>query len=107
MEEPRSPDEVVVAPIEDFLDLHTFRPEEVRELLDDYLEAAREKGFREVRIIHGKGKGMLRSRVHALLSKHPLVISFRQADPMHGGWGATFVILERVSPADGPNGKRT
>ena len=93
-----SPDEfenVVVLPIEDSLDLHTFQPREVKELLDDYLEAACEKGFREVLIIHGKGQGVLRERVHAILKKHPRVLSLRQADASRGGWGATVAVLVR------------
>jgi DNA-nicking Smr family endonuclease len=89
-------DEVVVHPIEDFLDLHTFRPQEVKDLLDDYLEMAHEKGFREVRIIHGKGTGILRQRVHSILKKHPLVISFRQTDDQGGAWGATTVHLRTI-----------
>jgi dsDNA-specific endonuclease/ATPase MutS2 len=91
-----SPDEfenAVVLPIEDSLDLHAFQPREVKELLDDYLEAACEKGFREVLIIHGKGQGVLRERVHAILKKHPRVLSLRQADASGGGWGATVAVL--------------
>jgi DNA-nicking Smr family endonuclease len=84
---------VIVLPIEDSLDLHTFRPREVKELLNDYLEAAHEKGFREVVIIHGKGQGILRQRVCAILERHPLVLSFRQADAGSGGWGATVAVL--------------
>lgn len=97
------PDEpVVVVPIEDSIDLHTFRPREVRALLDDYLEAARDKGFKEVRVIHGKGTGALRERVHAILRTHPLVDGFRQADDTRGSWGATVVSLKQgqASPAD-------
>jgi dsDNA-specific endonuclease/ATPase MutS2 len=86
---------IVVIPISDSLDLHTFRPGEVRDLLDDYLNEARDKGFAEVRIIHGKGTGALRQRVHAILEKHPLVLTFRLADDSRGGWGATVVFLAR------------
>ena len=86
-------EEIVVMPIEDSLDLHTFVPREVKNLLDDYLEAACEKGFEEVRIIHGKGTGVLRERVQAILRKHPLVASFQQADEPRGGWGATIAVL--------------
>jgi len=90
--------EPIVLPIEDSLDLHTFQAREVKDLLDDYLQAAAEKGFREVRIIHGKGKGMLRAMVQAALKRHPLVISFRQADaPRGGGWGATIAVLREDS----------
>ena len=85
----------IVFPIEDSLDLHTFQPREVKELLHDYLEAACEKGFREVAIIHGKGRGVLRQRVHAILRAHPLVASMRQADAGGGGWGATVVVVRR------------
>lgn len=88
------PPEPVVLPIEDVLDLHPFQPREVKELLDDYLQAAYEKGFREVRIIHGKGSGVLRQRVHSLLRKHPLVAGMRQSDAAAGGWGATLVVLK-------------
>ncbi len=87
-------EEPVVVPIEDCLDLHTFRPGEVRDLLDDYFEAAQEKGFREVRVIHGKGTGALRERVHAILRKHPLVVGFKDAEVARGGWGATVVLLK-------------
>ena len=79
--------------ITDELDLHTFRPSEVGELVPDYLELAREKGFRRVRIIHGKGIGTLRETVHAILQKHPLVVTFRIGDQTEGGWGATIAHL--------------
>lgn len=82
-------------PIEDSLDLHTFRPSEVEPLLDDYLTAACEKGFTQVRIIHGKGTGRLRRRVHTILGNHPLVSAFEQPVDSRGGWGATEVRLIR------------
>ena len=85
--------------IGDTLDLHTFRPRDVKELVPDYLEEAVARGFTEVRIIHGKGTGTLRTIVHAILEKHPLVASFRLADD-RSGWGATVVSLVR-SPAPG------
>jgi len=84
--------EIVRLPIEDVLDLHSFRPAEVKDLLHDYLEEAYEKGFAEVRIIHGKGIGSLRLTVQSILEKHPLVISFRQADE---NWGATIAVLKK------------
>ena len=90
-------DDIIQFPIEDSIDLHTFRPGEVKDLLDDYLEAAGEKGFEEVRIIHGKGMGVLRRIVHAVLKSHPLVVSFREAGPEAGGWGATIAVLRRKS----------
>ncbi len=92
-------EEPVVMPIEDVLDLHTFNPREVRDLLDDYLEAARKKGFVEVRIIHGKGSGVLKQSVGNILRNHPLVLSIKDADSMGGGWGATIVKL-RTGPKE-------
>ncbi len=91
---PREDEEPVVIPVEDSLDLHTFRPSEVKDLLDDYLEAAVEKGLSEVRIIHGKGTGVLRRTVQSLLAKHPLVLTVRQAGEASGGWGATVATLK-------------
>ena len=81
-------------PIDGVLDLHTFRPEDAASVVDEYLRACSEQGLLEVRIIHGKGKGVLRRTVHALLEKHPLVIDFR-LDSGPSGWGATVVQLRR------------
>ncbi|MBI5569910.1 MAG: Smr/MutS family protein [Desulfomonile tiedjei] len=86
-------------PIDGVLDLHTFSPREVRDLLDDYLAACLEKDILDVRIIHGKGKGILRDRVRAILAKHRLVESWLEARLDAGGWGATIVRLRQ-----GPNG---
>jgi DNA-nicking Smr family endonuclease len=80
-------------PIEDHLDLHAFRPSEVTEVVDAYLDAAREAGFREVRLIHGRGKGVQRARVQRLLARDPRVERFADAPPGRGGWGATLVWL--------------
>ena len=88
-----SEDEPVRIPIEDALDLHAFPPRDVVSVVEEYLTAARERGFREVRLIHGRGIGVQRSVVHALLSRHPLVSSFAEAPPERGGWGATLVRL--------------
>ncbi|MEW5802212.1 MAG: Smr/MutS family protein [bacterium] len=82
-------------PIEDFLDLHTFRPKEIPSLLQDYIEACREKQIYQVRIIHGKGTGVLRKKVHSFLKSSPLVESFSLAPPQAGFWGATIVVLKR------------
>jgi DNA-nicking Smr family endonuclease len=89
--------EVVELPIDGVLDLHTFHPREVRDLLPEYLAACRGKRILEVRIIHGKGTGMLRETVHALLKRLPEVVSFRLAGQDAGSWGATIV---RLSPMD-------
>ena len=81
--------------IDGFLDLHTFLPREVGELLPAYLSACRDQGIHEVRVIHGKGTGSLRRSVHAILSKLEYVESYRLADETGGGWGATIVQLKR------------
>ncbi|MHC1745437.1 MAG: Smr/MutS family protein [Syntrophobacteraceae bacterium] len=99
MNDDPGPDDIVVVPIEDSIDLHTFQPREVKDLLDDYLRAAMEKGFREVTVIHGKGTGVLRERVHSVLRKHPRVVGFKQAEAVGGGWGATVVSLKMEEPA--------
>jgi DNA-nicking Smr family endonuclease len=85
--------EPVALPVDGVLDLHTFHPKEVRELLPDYLLLCREKGILEVRIIHGKGTGMLRETVHSILKRLPEVVSFRLAGEDAGSWGATLVVL--------------
>jgi len=79
--------------IGDSLDLHTFRPDEVAELIPDYLDECVARGFREVRIIHGKGRGTLRRIVHAALERHPAVERFALAGEQRGQWGATLVWL--------------
>jgi len=90
-------DEPFVVPIEEALDLHTFAPRDILAAVEGYLEAAVEAGFREVRLIHGKGTGFQRSRVRDLLESHPDVESFRDAPSERGGWGATIVrIREQV-----------
>ena len=83
----------VVVPIDGILDLHTFDPKELPSLIEEYLGVCREKGIRQVRIIHGKGKGVLKARVHSLLSSNPLVRRFSPASEAGGGWGATLVEL--------------
>jgi hypothetical protein len=80
-------------PVSDSIDLHTFDPGEVKDLLHDYLEAARRKGLAEVVIIHGKGKGLLRDSVRRILQAHAGVAAFQDAEPGRGGWGATVVKL--------------
>ena len=89
-------DEPVQLPITSELDLHTFRPSEIKDLVPDYLEECRKRGLRSVRIVHGKGIGNLRRTVHALLERDPNVESFALAGEQLGGWGATMVRLKPV-----------
>ena len=86
--------ETVEIPIDGTLDLHTFRPAEIKDLVPDYLEACRERGILEVRIVHGKGKGTLRRTVHAVLDRSPLVEGYKLGDERSGSWGATLVTLK-------------
>ena len=88
-----SPPEAVALPITDTLDLHTFLPREVADVVRDYLDAAWEKGFRALRIIHGKGIGVQRLAVRTLLERDPRVEAFGDAPGEAGGWGATWVRL--------------
>lgn len=80
-------------PITDTLDLHPFRPGEVKDVAREYLIEARAKGFRQVRLIHGRGIGVQRERIRSLLSSLDFVIDFQDADPTGGGWGSTVVLL--------------
>lgn len=85
-------DGVVYLPIDGVLDLHTFNPKEVASLVDEYLSACVDKDIYEVRIIHGKGKGVLRRTVHGILENHPLVLEFK-LDTGPSSWGTTIVHL--------------
>jgi len=87
---------VVRIPIEDSIDLHTFQPKEIPSLLEEYLLECQKKGLLEVRIIHGKGKGVQRAIVHSFLEKSPLVDSYETAPLEAGTWGATLVYLRRA-----------
>lgn len=82
--------------VDGILDLHTFLPKDAASVVDEYLRVCRDKGIYEVRIIHGKGKGVLRKTIHTLLEKHPKVLDFR-LDSGPSGWGATLVELKRVT----------
>ena len=85
--------EPVEMPIDGVLDLHTFQPREVKDLLPEYFAECRRRGIRQVRIIHGKGTGALRETVHAILRRLPEVEHFALAPPEAGGWGATLIAL--------------
>lgn len=87
-------DPVVELEITDVLDLHSFRPAEVPDVVRAYLDAAHEKGLREIRIIHGKGAGVQRQTVRTLLERDPRVTAFGDAPLGAGGWGATWATLK-------------
>ncbi len=88
------PEGVVRVPIEDSLDLHPFEPRDVPAVVEEYLAAARAAGFTEVRLIHGRGRGVQKARVQALVSRLPGVARVSEAPPDRGGWGATIVVFE-------------
>ena len=95
MSEPETGDEPFVVEITDSIDLHHFRPAEVLGIVDAYLDAALEQGLTEVRLIHGRGKGVQRARVQQRLRGDERVDRFQEAPPGRGGWGATIVWLKR------------
>ena len=80
-------------PIEDSIDLHTFQPREIHIVVEEYLYQAVQRGFSEVRIIHGRGIGVQREIVRSILEKHPHVTSFRDAPDR----GSTYVTLIHLS----------
>lgn len=86
--------EPVTVEITDVFDLHSIRPREVRAVVEEYLYQARLRGFRRVRIIHGKGVGVQRETVRKVLARTPYVSHFSDAPPEAGGWGATIATLE-------------
>lgn len=85
--------EPVEIPITDVLDLHSFRPAEVADIVREYLDAADEKGLRRLRIIHGRGIGAQRRTVRTILERDPRVVAFGDAPAEAGGWGATWLTL--------------
>jgi DNA-nicking Smr family endonuclease len=94
MEERDDFETAFVVPIEDFIDLHTFRPAEVQSVVEEYLDAAERKGFAVVRIIHGRGIGVLREMVQSILRRHPRVLEFSDAPDR----GATVVRFTAPGP---------
>ncbi len=94
---------VVKLAIEDVLDLHTFRPKDIPDLLEDYFTECIKAGIYSVRVIHGNGKGIQKRRVRGLLEKSSMVREFNEAPPEAGGWGATLVEL--VKNLDTKNSK--
>ncbi|HVO94318.1 MAG TPA: Smr/MutS family protein [Terriglobales bacterium] len=87
--------EPVVLPLQDSLDLHPFQPKDIPSVVEEYLRQCQLEKFTQVRLIHGKGIGVQRNIVRSVLSKQSTVLSFGDAPPEAGGWGATVVILKQ------------
>ncbi len=87
-------DEPIVLPLEDSIDLHAFAPRDIPSVVEEYIHQCHQAGLSEVRVIHGKGKGVQRRIVQSVLAKNPLVSSFKDAPPQSGGWGSTVVVLK-------------
>jgi len=87
------PDEPFVIPVTGDLDLHPFDPREIPSLVEEYVRACRERGILRLRLAHGRGRGVQRAAVRRVLASLPEVVSFSDAPPLAGGWGATVVIL--------------
>lgn len=90
--DPEKPVELV---IDGVLDLHPFRPQDLKPLIHAYFEACQEKGITQVLLIHGKGTGAIRKSVQSILKKHPEVVEQRVAEEKDGGWGATWAMLSK------------
>jgi dsDNA-specific endonuclease/ATPase MutS2 len=86
-------EEPICIPITDVFDLHTVQPKEVASVVEAYIEEANRLGLKDLRIIHGRGIGVQRQIVRAVLARTPIVSSFNDAPPEAGGWGATLVRL--------------
>ena len=86
-------EEPIRVPITDVFDLHSVPPRDVRAVVEEYLAEAYRMGYRALRIVHGRGIGVQRETVRAVLSRTPLVAEFKDAPAEAGGWGATIVTL--------------
>ena len=86
-------DDPIVLPLEDHIDLHPFAPRDIPSVVEEYVWQCHEEGLREVRLIHGRGKGVQRRIVQSALEKNPLVESCHDAPPERGGWGATVAVI--------------
>ncbi|MBI4390977.1 MAG: Smr/MutS family protein [candidate division NC10 bacterium] len=97
---PADPEQAPVpVPIEEVLDLHPFHPRDIPSVVEEYLREAAARGFREVRLIHGRGRGIQRRVVQEVLSRQPEVLRFADAPSDRGGWGATLVWLKPTGPS--------
>jgi DNA-nicking Smr family endonuclease len=94
--------EIVVLPLTGELDLHAFAPRDVASVVEEYVRACAEKGVLDLRIVHGKGRGVQRAVVDRLLASLPEVASFGDAPPASGSWGATLVRLHDRSFVSSP-----
>ena len=92
----------IEVPIGPEIDLHAFHPRDVVSVVEAYLDACTERGLHEVRLVHGRGKGVQRAAIRRLLDTRSDVVDFRDAPPLSGGWGATLVVLRPPArPAEG------
>jgi DNA-nicking Smr family endonuclease len=96
-------DRPVPLPIEDSIDLHAFAPGDVASVVEEYVRAAAAAGFREVRIIHGKGIGVQREAVRRVLERSPFVTGWSPAPEERGSWGATLARLAPYREPPGPD----
>ena len=94
MPDEEEPEEPIEVPITDTFDLHPFQPGEIKDVAREYLIEAHARGFRQVRLIHGRGIGVQRERIRSLLQTLDFVDGFTDADVSGGGWGATVVVLK-------------
>ncbi|MEN8258914.1 MAG: Smr/MutS family protein [Thermodesulfobacteriota bacterium] len=94
-------EDVVELAVDGVLDLHTFQPSEIKRLIPEYIRLCQDKKIYALRIIHGKGKGVLRRLVHGILDKEPAVRSYRLAGEDGGSWGATLVDLKPLETHPG------
>jgi dsDNA-specific endonuclease/ATPase MutS2 len=88
--------EGVTSEITDIIDLHTIPPRDVKRAVEEYLSEAQRAGFRSVRIVHGKGLGVQREMVRAILARTSFVADWTDAPPEAGGWGATIARLSKT-----------
>lgn len=100
MSGPVDDNDAVEFPIDGELDLHTFHPRDVKDLVAEYVRVCRHKGILQIRIVHGKGTGALRRTVHAVLDRLPGVAGYRLGGTGGGSWGATIVELHPPGEGD-------